>query len=422
MNSIADAVVIGAGPYGLSAAAHLAAQGMDIRVFGDTMATWRDAMPEGMVLKSEGFASSLSDPRGELALRNYCWQRAIPYADAGLPIPLATFVSYGEAFQQQFVPMLERRLVTGVATSRDGFELTLDNEERVRARRVVVAAGIRAFEYIPPELSRLPPSLATHTAAHHRLQPFANKEVLIIGAGASAIGMAVLMHQKGAQTTVVARRPSIPWVGPPELRTLRNELRAPISGLGTGWRSWLAANAPTVFHQMPEWFRLLVVRKHLGPAPGWTVRDHAEKHVQFVLGAQLGRSWEQGGRVHLEVRLDDGSTRELSADHVVAGTGYEVDLRRLAFLAPVLPKLRMVAQTPILSRHFEASIPGLYFIGTTAANSFGPLLRFVAGVDFASRQVVAHAARASVARKSAAPAPVTHASATATPTPSRAGI
>ena len=64
MSEIVDVAIIGAGPYGLSLAAHLSAAGLSYRHFGVPMRLWRGAMPKGMYLKSQGFASNLSDPEG----------------------------------------------------------------------------------------------------------------------------------------------------------------------------------------------------------------------------------------------------------------------------------------------------------------------------------------------------------------------
>ena len=50
-------VIIGAGPYGLSVAAHLRAHGVAFRIFGAPLDSWRNHMPVGMMLKSDGFAS-----------------------------------------------------------------------------------------------------------------------------------------------------------------------------------------------------------------------------------------------------------------------------------------------------------------------------------------------------------------------------
>src|ERR1700748_2692126 len=185
MTEIVDVAIIGAGPYGLSLAAHLAGHGVDFRIFGNPMHTWRTSMPEGMVLKSEGNASDLYDPAGKLTLKRCCADRGLPYKDIGYPIPLQTFIDYGVAFQQRFVPRLEDRIVTAVKPAAYGFDLQLQDGEVAAARRVVVAAGIRDYEYMPPKLAALPQGLASHSAQHVTVGQFAGKDVAIIGGGAS---------------------------------------------------------------------------------------------------------------------------------------------------------------------------------------------------------------------------------------------
>ncbi|MGA2564246.1 MAG: monooxygenase FAD-binding protein, partial [Steroidobacteraceae bacterium] len=78
----------------------------------------------------------------------------------------------------------------------------------------------------------------------------------------------------------------------------------------------------------------------------------------------------------------------IEVDHIIAATGYKVAISRLEFIDQAIQScIRAVADTPILSRHFESSVPGLYFIGIAAANSFGPLLRFAYGARFAAQRV-----------------------------------
>src|ERR1700740_87688 len=154
--SVVDVAIIGAGPYGLSIAAHLAAKGIPFRIFGKPMSAWSTQMPQGMHLKSEGFASSLSHPEGKFALRDFCRQQGIPYQDTGLPVKLETFVSYGLAFQKQFVSNLDEKLVTGVLPSTVGFELELEDGEKVHSRKVIVATGICRFAKMPEILTSLP--------------------------------------------------------------------------------------------------------------------------------------------------------------------------------------------------------------------------------------------------------------------------
>jgi len=347
-----------------------------------------------MMLKSEGFASSLYDPGSDFTLGTYCSQHGLPYADIGLPVPLQTFSEYGIAFQKKFVPMLDERSVASVEPTSDGFSLTLDDGAIITARRVVVASGIRSFDAVPPELAGMRGGLLSHSVQHHDLSGFTGRNVLVIGGGSSALDLAALLDEQGASVTVAARAPRISWCEPPRPRTLWDSITAPVSGLGTGWRSVACVVAPMVFYQMPQDFRLLVVRKHLGPAPAWPGRERVEKNVEVILNASVADAREAKGRAAVRLLLRDGETRTVTADHVIAATGYKVDLRRLTFLGPRLQSaLRSVENTPILSRQFESSVPGLFFIGATAANSFGPLLRFAFGAGFAANRLSRHLRR-----------------------------
>src|SRR5215469_13163983 len=119
--------IIGAGPYGLSIAAHLRKRGVDFRIFGTPMHSWRYRMPAGMCLKSEGFASDLYDPEGAFTLARYSADHGLPYQDIGYPVPLATFVAYGLAFQKQLVPNLEERDIVLLKRNGSGFELRTED-------------------------------------------------------------------------------------------------------------------------------------------------------------------------------------------------------------------------------------------------------------------------------------------------------
>jgi thioredoxin reductase len=144
---------------------------------------------------------------------------------------------------------------------------------------------------------------------------------------------------------------------------------------------------------MPQDFRLRVVSRHLGPAPGWFVREQVEHHVPMLLGTRLVSGEPRGDRARVRVANDNGQEQALEADHVIAATGYRVDLRRLSFLAPeMLDQIRMVDHTPILSTRFETSLAGLYFVGPAAANCFGPLMRFACGNRFVARRLAPYVA------------------------------
>lgn len=390
-----DIAIIGAGPYGLSIASHLRARGINFRIFGSPMHTWRTQMPKGMRLKSEGFASALYDPESELTLGHYCKQQGIPYADMGFPIPLETFISYGQEFQKRFVPNLEDKPVLSLDRTSSGFQISLADGEALAARRVVVAVGISHFQYVPPSLSALPEDFASHTSRHITFERFRGREVVVLGAGASALDVAALLHQSGAAVQVVARKPVVRFHEPPGRipRPLLERIQYPMTGLGPGWRSLFCTSAPLVFRQLPEWFRLEVVRRHLGPAAAWFVKDQVVGNVGFNLGLTLKEANEHNGRVHLQLADAKGTLRTMEADHVIAGTGYRVDLGRLTFLNPLAAGIRSVHRAPVLSADFESSIPGLYFVGAAAANTFGPLLRFAYGARFTAPRISKHLAR-----------------------------
>ncbi len=211
-----DVAIIGAGPYGLSIAAHLKALGVDFRIFGHPMHTWLAHMPKGMRLKSEGFASCLYDPDSTFTLEAYCKEKGIPYSDIGLPVPLEVFAAYGLEFQRRFVPELEPNLVTSLRRSAEGFQIGLDDGRRLSARRVVMAVGLTHYENMPPLLAALGENFATHSARHNTVDQFKGREVVVVGAGASALDLAALLHQAGAKVQVVARKPAIRFHDPPD--------------------------------------------------------------------------------------------------------------------------------------------------------------------------------------------------------------
>jgi cation diffusion facilitator CzcD-associated flavoprotein CzcO len=388
-----DVAVVGAGPYGLSIASHLRARGIEHRIFGEPMYTWQNQMPQGMYLKSDGFASNLYDPSGKFTLKRYCIDRGLPFKDSGLPVKREVFADYGIDFQENCVPHLERVNVTDIREARAGFRLELASGESFTARRVILAVGISHFAHLPPALATLSPDLVSHSSRNANLDVFAGREMLVMGSGASAMDCAALLAGAGASVKLVARASTIhfhdgPTEGP---RPLLDRLRAPSSGLGPGWRSRLCTDAPLLFHAMPEKFRLLVVRKHLGPAPGYWTRKMVEGKVEFHLGQTVESASARGKGLELTLAAKDGTRSMLTADHLIAATGYHPDVHRLGFISPELrARLRTAGDAPVLSSCFESSVPGMYFVGLAAANSFGPMLRFAYGAGFAARRLGRH--------------------------------
>ncbi len=387
-----DVAILGAGPYGLSLAAHLKRKGVRFRIFGRLMDSWQAHMPKGMLLKSDGFASNISDPDNDFTLRDFSVQNEIEYEDKGFPISLETFVAYGAAFQKRLIPELEGKLAVGIDRSVEGFVLRLDDGEILLAHRVVLAVGITHFAYVPPNLAQLPSQFVSHSWNHHDLKPFKGRRVAVVGGGSSAIDLAGLLHEAGAEVQLVARQKSLRFHTRATTfpRPLWERIRYPQSGLGLGLRSRLFCDWPTVFHYLPEQYRLQTVRTHLGPSGGWFAKDKVIGRVPLILGHSLEHAEIHEGCVRLRSRGADGSDSEVLIEHVIAATGYRVDLERLKFLSSeIRSKLARVEGTPLLSSAFQSSVPGLYFAGLAAANSFGPLLRFVFGARFAATRLTA---------------------------------
>ncbi len=400
MNNAVDVAIVGAGPYGLSLAAHLQQAGVSLRIFGEPMHPWRTAMPAGMFLKSQGFASNLSDPAGTHTLEAFCASTGRPYRSYGLPVPLDTFIAYGRWFQQELVPGLEETLVTGLVPADGGYELTLATGETARARQVVVAAGIEHFAHVPEPLASLPAEACTHSSQHTDLSQLSGRSVVVVGGGQSALETAALLHEGGATVQIVMREPRTIWNGPPLAldRPLTQRLREPEAGLGSGWGTWFYSNHPDLFRRLPEASRIRRARTALGPAGAAWLRGRVEGEIPILNGQTLTSADAADSGVKIGLTSPDGD-QTVTGDHVVAATGYRVDLGRLAFLGDrVRTALTLVGGTPAVGGDYQSALPGLYFIGPAVAPSFGPVMRFVFGADHAARRVAARLSRTAGSR------------------------
>ncbi|MFD8208020.1 FAD-dependent oxidoreductase [Streptomyces sp. NPDC059695] len=387
-----DLVVVGAGPYGLSVAAHAAAQGLDLRVFGRSMESWH-AMPSGMFLKSEPWASHLSDPEGRYGLDAYAAARGVR-AEHGVPLPVERFAAYGDWFARQAVPPVDERLVGAVAPTAGGFELRTEDGERLRARTVALAVGVLPFLEVPGALRGLPRRFVTHSSHHGDLDGLAGRDVTVVGAGQAALETAALLTERGAAAVrIVARAGRLDWNTPPPAldRGLLPSLRAPHTGLGCGWRNRLYADTPGIFRRLPAAARERIFERALGPAGAWWLRERFAAVGDVRLGQRIASADVTGDeRLRLGVAGPDGAT-VLETDHVIAATGFVPDLDRAGVLSPALRgALRRVGAggAPEVGRLFESSWPGLFLSGLLTAPSYGPSMRFVFGAEYTAGRLV----------------------------------
>ncbi|MHA6764290.1 NAD(P)-binding domain-containing protein [Streptacidiphilus sp. PAMC 29251] len=388
--------VIGAGPYGLAAAAHLRARGVSCRVLGEPMDSWRARMPAGMFLKSTPSASSISDPAGAFSLDRFRAAEGRRSEGDLHPVPLDEFVRYGLWFQQQCVPELERTVVRQVEARAGEFQVTLETGEDFASRSVVMATGLSAFAHIPDELAEAAAAgLVSHPAEYDDLSRFTGQRVAVVGAGQSALESAALLHEAGAVPTVVARTQELLFGTPPTSdrpteRPLPQRLLKPASPLGPGWSLRTFADAAGVYRRLPVPVRDHFLRTVLGPSGAWWLRDRVVGRVDVLTGRSVRSAVEAGSGVRLTLADRTGGSTVLTVDHVLSATGYRVDLARMGLLAPGLRGgLWRTGGAPHLSAGFESSVHGLYFTGLAAAATFGPVLRFVCGTGFAAGRISA---------------------------------
>jgi FAD-dependent urate hydroxylase len=380
-----NVVVVGAGPYGLSAAAHLAAKGLKVGIFGKPLELWQEKMPKGMFLRSHWWASNLSDPQKKYGLKQFF---EVSEYKICYPMPIQLFIDYGMWFQKHVVPFVDPTYISSIERNSKQFVLTLEDGRVVASSAVVMAVGPRYYQHIPSEFAHLPAELLTHSNDHSNFSCFSGKKVAVIGGGQSALEWAALLNEAGASVNVVARRPIV-WAehhGEAN-RSLIERLRAPDSGIAPGWKYRALEVFPYFFQRFPLDKKARMVRNtHWPTASNW-LRDRILGKVVLHEGQMATKIVEDDKGVKLTI---SDNTR-LNLDHVIVATGYQTNVSRVTMLSPcILADIKTRYGSPILNPWFECSVPGLYFIGFSSLQSFGPLYRFVAGAP-ATASRIAHA-------------------------------
>jgi cation diffusion facilitator CzcD-associated flavoprotein CzcO len=388
--NVVDVAIVGSGPYALSLAAHLRARGVRYRAFGPPMRFWH-SMPPGLNLKSLAFATSIAVPERGHSFPEWCRARGLEDHE---PCSMESYAEYGMWMRDRFVPDLEPVEVANVAVARrGGFEVTLATGERLRARNVVSATGLSGLAHTPEVLQGLR-DLASHTFDLHDFTRFAGKEVAVMGAGASAIEAAALVHEAGGRAKLLVREAEATFNtrAAPD-RPLIDRILNPDTVLGAGRKNWLLQTLPWGVFFIPERRRVRFVQNYLPPTAPWWIRDRFEGRVEVHVRTTVVGATVESGRVRLRLQRPGAPERTTRVDHVIAGTGYVLDADRLAYLdADLRRRLRRVDKAPALSLSFESSVPGLYFVGPLTALCFGPVFRFVSGARFAAPAIARHVA------------------------------
>jgi len=388
-----EVVVIGAGPYGLSAAAHLEAAGVEPYVIGQSMAFWKKNMPGGMLLRSKSEASNIAAPQKHLSIAGY--EKAIGRKIAD-PFPIEDFIAYGDWFQRQVAPNLDSRQVRNVSHDGSVFTLTMDDSETVYAKSVVLALGIGLFFHRPEQFAGIPRELAPHSSDLNDFSQFRGKRVAVIGKGQSALEYAALLHENQVEVQIVTRASGLAFrpfawrkhlfrkLTPGPLKGLSYRIIPP-TDLGDVWTARKMADPDLFRRQSPAVQEKLLkdcarpVGAYWLPSRLEGVRVRTRVSVASVVRAGSG----------LKLALSDGTTEQV--DLVVLATGYVIDISKYNVLDD---SLRQHIQStpdgyPVLDANLQTSVDGLYMAGVIAEKTLGPTLRFVTGTSNAGPRLAA---------------------------------
>jgi FAD-dependent urate hydroxylase len=379
-----DVAVVGAGPFGLSVAAHL--RECRVRTFGEEMETWRRCMPREMLLRSAWEETSLSAPEGAGTLD--AWVRETD-ASRLEPIPLELFLRYSAWFAERFVHDRDPSRVASVEPRGNGYLLSTEEGSEVEASHIVVAVGVMPFAYVPPGLAeQLGESISIATGMESA-DRYAGKRVLVVGGGQAGLETAGLAAQAGATVELVTRS-RVRWFADREPHHPRGRVRGrlyrlayPVVGFGPPPLNRLVMN-PDLFATLPERARRSLSARVLRSGGSPWIREFVEHGVRVSEHNTVTHVERESG--HLVVRLADGTVREV--DHVLIACGYRFDLDRLSFLAPgARERIATRNGWPVIDRFFRSSDPNIFFVGYAAEHRFGPLSRFVLGAEFAATRV-----------------------------------
>ncbi len=367
-------LVIGAGPYGLSAAALAREHGIDTVVLGRPMGFWREHMPADMFLRS-GPDWHL-DGAGRHTLQAYLEERQLR-AEQVDPIPVGVFLDYAGWFRRAKGLQVREDFADTLDRVNGGFEAALRSGERVRADAVLAAPGISRFANRPGWAASVPAGYAAHTCDLVRFEPMAGARVLIIGGRQSAYEWAALLREHGAASVDIVHRHDVPRFERVSWKFVDEHVDRTLAVRGY-WRNLPASEKDAVARRFWEVGRLTL--EH------WLTPRLDREGITRRPGTEVTEVTPADGNGSLRVALSDGS--RLTADRVVFATGYRADLASVPYLAGLLDDIELSNGFPVLDEAFQTSVPGLYVTGFAATQDFGPFFGFVKGAPAAATLVV----------------------------------
>ncbi|MGW3152587.1 NAD(P)-binding domain-containing protein [Streptomyces sp. NPDC001177] len=371
-----NVLVVGAGPFGLSAAALARDYGIDAQVVGRPMGFWHEHMPDGMLLRS-GVDWHL-DAAGVHTLQAYLEEQGLT-GDEVLPVPVELFREYGEWFRRVKQVPVRPGLVQHIARRETGFEAELADGGRVRAEVVVAAPGVCYFRQLPAWAAGVPARRAAHSCDLVRFDDLAGRRVLIVGGRQSAYEWAALLAEHDAEHVDIVHRHPVPRFEPVSWAFFDDYIDSTLQV--TGW-----------------WRRLAATEREAIVMRCWRAgRATLEPWLPARLDPAVVQVWPDtdvvrvgGGATGDTVHVTLSNSDTLTADQVVFATGYAPDLARVPYLAGLLEQIATRNGFPVLDENFQTTVPGLYLTGFAAAQDFGPFLGFVKAAPAAAAILLRH--------------------------------
>ncbi|MEH7246876.1 NAD(P)-binding domain-containing protein [Neobacillus niacini] len=358
-----DLAIVGAGPYGISLAAHAAKAGLRYRVFGYPMDFWQFKMPPNMFIRTMLEYTNLSDPEERCTLKEFQKEKGLRLS---YPIPRSVFVEYGKWFIEKLNLSIEKVYISHVRKEHGFFVLETENRNTVEAKNVIIAVGLTNSRYIPRDLAHVPKEYLSHTGDFTVFEQFRNQHVAVIGGGQSAWEASALLHQAHARVELIYRRPR--RLDPEQnLNAKQKEI------------------ADEFFYYPQE--KKMEVRKQFEKP---TVSDFLVPLVEgnvtqrpntFIVNTTLTKVNK------VQVLLNDDTT--LLVDHIIAATGYRFNPHNLSFLVSIIDGIKCTeGLDPIVDESFQSTLPHLYFAGPATAFCYGPAFRFISGVKKTSQVII----------------------------------
>jgi thioredoxin reductase len=370
-------LIIGAGPYGLAVARYAQAHGIEYLVVGKMMDFWKSNMPKGLYLRS-GCDWHL-DPLGVYTIAQYLQTQRLAPREVE-PLSLDFYLGYAQWFQAQsaieILPVLVQRL-DYVNDGHRVFEVTLADGQTITAQNVVLALGFRYFKYLPADLTQhLPPGRFVHTCDFVDFEKLKGKRVLIFGGRQSAFEWAALMREAGAAAVTISHRHASPSFTPSDWSWVLPVVDGMLDN--PAWFRQLSNEAQEL------WRRRLFIEGRLKVEP-WLATRVRRDGVQVWPHTHLIGSEAHGD----ELVLYFEDSLKVVVDQLALATGYQTDMSRVPFLAQgnALSKLQTRNGYPVLDKHFQTNLAGLFITSLPSTQDFGPFFGFTVGVRAAAHLI-----------------------------------